>query len=149
MPPLVEIELTDLPKPGWAITHPANPSPTSLQYYYHIMSEKNRKYIKLWMLIQKEFQPSVESIENWNRCFSRCEKKNVAFRNGSVFSSFNLQNYFFMPIPSALVQTNLCPKLFSFPKWKGIQTNSNKNLDYLVAVVLRRLLKSTCMGSEI
>ena len=28
--PLVEIGLTDLPKPGWAISHPANPSPTPL-----------------------------------------------------------------------------------------------------------------------
>ena len=30
LPPLVDIVLTDLPKPGWAIAHLAHPSPTSL-----------------------------------------------------------------------------------------------------------------------
>ena len=30
LPPLVEMGLTDLPKPGWEIAHPAHPSPTSL-----------------------------------------------------------------------------------------------------------------------
>ena len=32
LPPLVEIGLSDLSKPGWAISHSAHPSPTSLYY---------------------------------------------------------------------------------------------------------------------
>ena len=32
LPPLVEIGLSDLSKPGWAIAHSAHPSPTSLYY---------------------------------------------------------------------------------------------------------------------
>ena len=30
LPPLVQIGLTNLPKPEWAIAHPAHPSPTPL-----------------------------------------------------------------------------------------------------------------------
>ena len=32
LPPLVDIGLSDLPKPGWAIVHPAHPSPTPLSH---------------------------------------------------------------------------------------------------------------------
>ena len=33
LPTLVDIELTDLPIPGGAISHPAHPSPTPLRKY--------------------------------------------------------------------------------------------------------------------
>ena len=34
MPPLDEIGLTDLPKPGWAIAHSAQPSPNKFLLYF-------------------------------------------------------------------------------------------------------------------
>ena len=34
--PLVDIGLTDLPKPGWEIAHSAHPSSTPLQFYYSL-----------------------------------------------------------------------------------------------------------------
>ena len=34
LPPLVKIGLTNLPIPGWAIAHPAHPSPTPLHAPY-------------------------------------------------------------------------------------------------------------------
>jgi hypothetical protein len=41
--PMIEIGLTDLPKPGWAIAHPAHPSPTSLDvvgFTYEAVNER-------------------------------------------------------------------------------------------------------------
>ena len=43
MSPLVEIGSTYLPKPGWAIAHPAHPSPTSLDvvgFTYEAVNER-------------------------------------------------------------------------------------------------------------
>ena len=36
LPPLIDIGLTDLPKPGWEIAHSAHPSSTPLQFYYSL-----------------------------------------------------------------------------------------------------------------
>ena len=52
LPPLVDIGLTDLPKPGWAIAHSAHPSPTLLPKYYkqwgEVVIEKLFKGDKRW-----------------------------------------------------------------------------------------------------
>ena len=40
LPSMVEIGLSDLQKPGWAIDHPAHPSPTSLLLYNRAMATR-------------------------------------------------------------------------------------------------------------
>ena len=45
--PLVDIELTDLPKPGWAIAHPANQPPKSLPCYLVTMCSVEERFIKV------------------------------------------------------------------------------------------------------
>ena len=47
LPPLDELGLTDLPKPGWAITHPAHQSPTSLLCYLVTMCSVEERFIKV------------------------------------------------------------------------------------------------------
>ena len=47
LPPLVNIELTDLPKPGWTFAHPAHQSPTSLPCYLVTMFSVEERFIKV------------------------------------------------------------------------------------------------------
>ena len=47
LPLLVEIRLTNLPKPVWAITHLAHPSPTSLRKLEDF-SRRNQMHLQIW-----------------------------------------------------------------------------------------------------
>ena len=66
--PLVDIGLTDLPKPGWEIAHSAHPSSTPLQFYYSLFVTEKQITVTMTSTPTPNHNQNYRSIGNkWVR----------------------------------------------------------------------------------